>query len=299
MSNFPVWSQLDSSTRDAPGESMKKSVFVEWRRRVTGPILGVLAALVVAGSAAGQAAPTMDRRPQATRAQLDSTLIEIEKIIASPAYGDEVKLQKRMEAAVIRQRLLEGDFQVGDQLAISLSVPIQPGGQPMNAQVFTVGPNQMLQFPDIPEIPLRGILRSEVKDYLTERLRRLFKDQTVLVVPTIRLTILGGIPQPGFYQLAADTPLPDAIMKAGGPSGASELNKSVVRRGTEELWDEEDVSAFITNGTTLDQMNLRAGDELIIGQKSQTNWFTTLRTYMLVPALILSLVSLGRLFGII
>lgn len=278
---------------------MTEPVFVELRRRVIRPFLGLLATLIVAGSAAAQAPPTMDRRPQATRAQLDSTLLEIDKILASPAYGEEVKGQKRMEAAVIRQRLLEGDFQVGDQLAITLSVPIQPGGQPMNGQVFTVGPNQMLQFPDIPEIPLRGILRSEVKDYLTEQLRRLFKDQTVLVVPTIRLTILGGVPQPGFYQLAADTPLPDAIMKAGGPSGASELNKSVVMRGTEELWGEEDVAVFITNATTLDQMNLRAGDELVIGQKKQTNWFTTLRTYMLIPALILSLASLGRLLGII
>ncbi len=241
----------------------------------------------------------MDRRPQASRADLESTLVDIEKIIASPAYSDEVKRQKQMEAASIRTRLQDGDFQVGDQLAITLSVPIQPGGQPINNGVFAVGPDQMLQLPDIAAIPLRGVLRSEVQTYLTEQLRRLFKDQTVLVVPTIRLTILGGIGNPGFYQLPADTPLPDAIMKAGGPGGNTELNKSVIRRGTEELWGEEEVAAAITAGTTLDQLNLRAGDELVIGQKSTTNWFTTLRTYALIPSLILSLVALGRLFGII
>jgi protein involved in polysaccharide export with SLBB domain len=255
--------------------------------------------LLPAGSAAGQAPPTLDRRPQATRAQLDSTLAEIDKIIASPAYSDELKRQKQMEAAVIRERLLEGDFQVGDQLNISLSVPIQPNGQPLNNVVFTVGPNQMLQLPDIPEIPLRGVLRSEIKDYLTERLQRLFKDQTVQVVPTIRLTILGGIPQPGFYQLPADMPLPDAIMKAGGPTQNSELEHTVIKRGQEELWGEEEVAAAITAGTTLDQLNLRAGDELVVGQKSNTNWFQTIRTYALIPGLILSLAALGRLFGII
>jgi protein involved in polysaccharide export with SLBB domain len=153
--------------------------------------------------------------------------------------------------------------------------------------------------PDLPEIPLRGVLRSEIKDYLTEYLRRLFKDQTVQVIPTIRLTILGGVGNPGFYQLPADTPLPDAIMKAGGPGQATKLEESVIRRGQEELWGEEEVAKAITAGLTLDQLNLRAGDELVVGQETQRNWTQTLRTYALIPGLILSLAALGKLFGII
>jgi hypothetical protein len=258
-----------------------------------------LIALLIAGTAVAQAPPGIDRRPQATRTQLDSTLVEIDKILASPAYTDELKQQKRLEAAMIRERLTEGDFRVGDQLSISLSVPIQPGGTPINNQIVTVGPNQVLQLNDIPDIPLRGILRSELAAYLTEQLKKQFKDQTVQVVPTIRLTILGGIPQPGFYQLPSDMPLPDVIMKVGGPTQTTKLEESVIRRGTEVLWGEEEVAAAITAGTTLDQLNLRAGDELIIGMEKQKDLFTTLRTYALIPGLILSLAALGRLFGII
>lgn len=249
--------------------------------------------------ALGQAPPGIDRRPQATRAQLDSTLVEIDKILASPAYSEDLKQQKRAEAAMIRERLTEGDFRVGDQLSLSLSIPIQPGGQPINNQIVTVGPNQMLQLTDIPEIPLRGILRSELQAYLTEQLKKQFKDQTVQVVPTIRLTVLGGVPQPGFYQLAADMPLPDVIMKVGGPTQQTKLEESVIRRGAEILWDEEQVAAAIQAGTTLDQLNLRAGDELVIGMEDNKDWFQTLRTYALIPGLILSLAALGKLFGII
>ena len=269
------------------------------KRRTIRPVFQLLGLLLLTGTAAAQTPPSVEQRPQATRAQLDSTLVEIDKIIASPAYSADLKRQKQMEAAMIRERLREGDFQVGDQLSISLSVPIQPAGQPMNNQVFTVGPNQMLQINDIPEIPLRGVLRSEVKDYLTEQLRRLFKDQTVQVVPTIRLTILGGVPQPGFYQLPADMPLPDVIMKVGGPTQTTKLEESYIKRGTEVLWGEEEVAAAITAGTTLDQLNLRAGDELIIGMEKKSDMLTTLRTYALIPGLILSLAALGRLFGII
>ena len=240
----------------------------------------------------------MDRRPQATRAALEASLVEIEKILASGAYGDEIKKQKRAEAALIQQRLREGDFQVGDQLQVTLSVATTTGGAPINGP-FLVGPDLMLTLQDIPPIPLRGVLRSELKDYLTEHLRKLFKDQTVQVTSTIRLTIMGGIGNPGFYQLSAETTLPDAIMAAGGPGDEKALEESVIRRSGEEIWGEEDVAAAITAGLTLDQLNLRAGDELIVGRSVQTNWLQTFRTYALIPGLIISFIGLLRLAGII
>ena len=259
--------------------------------------IGILL-VFVNGAARAQVAPTMDRRPQATRAELESTLVEIEKITASPAYSAEIKRQKQFEAAMIRQRLQEGDIQVGDQLQITLSVPTSPGATAINGP-FTIGPNQMLTLPDIPPIPMRGVLRSEVKDYLTEYLGRLFRDQTVQVVSTIRLTIVGGIGNPGFYQLPAEMPLPDAIMAAGGPKDEKALKETVIRRSNEELWGEEEVASAIRDGLTLDQLNLRAGDELVVGQSANRNWFQTIRTYMLIPGLILSFVGLLRLAGIL
>jgi protein involved in polysaccharide export with SLBB domain len=240
----------------------------------------------------------MDRRPQATRAELESTLVEIQNILASAAHSPEIKQQKQAEAAMIQHRLREGDIQVGDQLTITLSVPTAPNAAPINGP-FTVGPNQMLTLPDIPPIPLRGILRSEIKDYLTEHLGRLFKDQTVTVVSTIRLTIVGGISNPGFYQLPAETPLPDAIMAAGGPRDEKALDETVIRRSGEEIWGEKEVASAITSGLTLDQLNLRAGDELVVGMNAQRNWFQTMRTYLLIPAMIGSVVGLLKLVGVL
>jgi protein involved in polysaccharide export with SLBB domain len=282
--------------------SIKSFIIKNFLRRTLLPVCGLLTFFALSGVSEAQVAPTAptaERRPRATRAELEASLAEIDQILASPAISEPIKAQKRLEATSIRDRLENGDFQVGDQLQITLSVPITPGGQAINNAVFTIGPNQVLQLPDIPEIPLKGVLRSEVQDYLTENLKKLFKDQTVLVVPTIRLTILGGVAQPGFYQLPADTPLPDAIMKAGGPGQQTKLEDTVIRRGAEELWRREEVSAAITAGYTLDQMNLRAGDELVVGQESNTDWRQNLRTYMLIPGIILSLAALGRLFGIL
>jgi protein involved in polysaccharide export with SLBB domain len=267
-------------------------------RRITSfPIYYLLVLLALPIQLRGQVAPTMDRRPQASRAELEARLVEIDKILAG-IYSEGIKEQARGEAQMIRDRLRDGDFAVGDQLEVHLSVAVAPGAQPINGP-FAVGPNQILQLPDLPPIPLHGVLRAEVKDYMTEFLSRLFKDQTVNVIPTIRLTITGGVKNPGFYQVPADLTLPDAIEKAGGFGGGTDLSKTVIKRSNEELWGEEEMSRAITAAVTLDQLNLRSGDELAVGQKSTTNWFTTLRTYALIPGLILSLAALARLFGII
>ncbi len=288
----------NSSTRDARGRSMKP--LNETRITVRSVIIGVcclLGLLVIPNRSSAQVAPTLDRRPQATRAELQARLVEIDQILAG-IYSEGIKQQVRSEAVMIQGRLRDGDFQVGDQLEVHLSIPITPGGAAVS-NTFSVGPDQILQLPDLPPIPLHGVLRSEVKDYLTEFLSHYFKDQTVAVVPTIRLTILGGVKQPGFYQVPADITLPDAIDKAGGFGGTSDLSKTVIRRGDEELWGPEEMAPAITAAVTLDQLNLRSGDELVVGEQSKTDWFQTLRTYAIIPGLILSLVALGRLFGII
>ena len=62
---------------------------------------------------------------------------------------------------------------------------------------------------------------------------------------------------------------------------------------------EEEVAAAIRDGLTLDQLNLRAGDELVVGEETNRHWFQTMRTFMLIPGLILSLAGVLRLAGII
>ncbi len=58
------------------------------------------------------------RKPIATRADLESALTQAEQIAASDGYSTELRDQKRAEAALIRERLREGDFQVGDQITV-------------------------------------------------------------------------------------------------------------------------------------------------------------------------------------
>lgn len=161
-----------------------------------------------------------------------------------------------------------------------------------------VRPGRVLSLGGLPDIPMRGVLRSEAEEYLTAQIRRYVIDAQVQVRPLIRLTFMGGIKSPGFYQMDADIMLSDALMQAGGISNGTDLKRSKILRGEDELVDGETFAQAVTEGVSLDHLNLRAGDVIEVGQVNKTNWFSTLRTYAIIPGLIISTYGVGKLFGI-
>jgi hypothetical protein len=242
---------------------------------------------------AAQEVPTVDaRRPVATRAELQQTLEEAEALANSDAYSAAFRDDKRQEAALIRERLLEGDFYTGDQVLVSIL------GDSGSSGTRIVGPGRVLTLPGLPDIPVRGVLRSEIEPYLIEQVGRYVREPQIKVRPLIRLTFLGAIGKPGFYQMDADKMLSDALMEAGGIGNATELKDSKVKRGEEIIIDGEAFAKAVTDGVNLDELNLRAGDVIEVGQKNKKDWFMTLRTFAVIPALILSSYGLGKLFGI-
>ena len=232
------------------------------------------------------------RRPVATRAELQQTLEEAEALANSDAYSASFRDDKRQEAALIRERLLEGDFYIGDQVQVTVV------GDSGSSGTRVVGPGRVLTLPGLPDIPVRGVLRSEIEAYLIEQVGRYVRDPQIKVRPLIRLTFMGAVGKPGFYQMDADKMLSDALMDAGGIGNGTELKDSKVTRGDETIIDGDAFAKAVTDGVNLDQLNLRAGDVIDVGQKSKKDWFMTLRTFAVIPALILSSYGLGKLFGI-
>jgi len=248
--------------------------------------------LLFAGSLRAQE-PIDSRRPVATRPQLQQALADAEAIANSPAYSEAFRQSKQFEAAKVRERLIEGDFYVGDEIMLRID-----GDTALTGGLQQVRPGRVLQLPGLPDIPLRGVLRSELEGYLTEQLRRFIRSPQVSARPQIRLTILGGVGAPGFHQLDAEMLLSDALNAAGGIGNATELPKSKILRDDQEIVSGEEFARAITDGTSLDQLNLRAGDVIDVGVQKKADWLTTTRTLLAIPALIISVYGLGRLFNV-
>lgn len=228
-------------------------------------LIAVTAFAVSQGAAQAPTQTTDTRRVQATRSELETQLGEIEQILNSPGYSGRLRAAKRAEADLVRQRLSEGDLQVGDQINLFIV------NEPTYSKNYTVAAGRVLVLPGLPEIPLRGVLRSEVQAHLTEKLKAYIREPEVRAETLIRLSIFGAVGKPGFYQVPAEFLAGDAIMAAGGPAGNADPAKTVVRRGGMEIWTRDAFQDALVRGLTLDQLNLRAGDELHIGERSTTN----------------------------
>jgi protein involved in polysaccharide export with SLBB domain len=168
-------------------------------------------------------------------------------------------------------RLEEGDFRAGDRIAIRLA------SAPENfPDTLLVERGAVIDLPDMGRVPLRGILRSELQTFLTAEIGRFIRDPELTVQSLVRLSVQGAVESPGFYVFPAGMLLVDVLMAAGGPGQDSELDKIKVRRGDEILLRDGEVQAALDEGKSLDQLGLRAGDELTVPARTQSTWVPTL-----------------------
>jgi hypothetical protein len=173
---------------------------------------------------------------------------------------------REIEARLIRYRLERGDFQEGDRILVNVR---GPGGF---SDTLTVRSGQLLDLPQIPALPLGGVLRSELLLRLSIHLSKYLRQPVITVRPLLRVGILGHVIHPGYYYTSADLPLSDVLMSAGGPAPDANLSKVSVRRGAQVILDERNTRTALTAGRSMDMLHMQAGDEIQVGQQRQFNW---------------------------
>lgn len=237
--------------------------------------LSILAGFALICATETAAAQTSYRRGLhdgfATRAELESLVSDAEKTLATGTLTGAARSAKEATAFVVRQRLKEGDFQAGDRIAITLD-----GAVKLNDTVAVRSARQIV-LPDLPEISLAGVLRSELQNYLTTQLKRYIRDPHLETRPLIRVSISGAVARPGFYSIPADGLLSDLVNLAGGPTPRVDYGRSSIRRGSEELWKDKSVETALSDGLTIDALLLQSGDEVVIGEARQINWLGMLQ----------------------
>src|SRR2546430_11664082 len=122
---------------------------------------------------------------------LDERARRLEEVALSPNQSAAEKTAAAQEAAVIRRRLAEGDFKVGDRILLLVE------GEPSLSDTFTVGLGSTLILPAVGDVSLVGVLRSELQDYLPRRLGQNRRDAVVRARAYVRLPIAGSVARPG------------------------------------------------------------------------------------------------------
>jgi protein involved in polysaccharide export with SLBB domain len=241
-------------------------------------VLVLVGAIATAFPAVGTAQSA--RQLYATRDALEARAADAERLVSAPSTSSATREQKRIEALELRTRLDKGDFHAGDQIVVSTTI------ERVRIDTLTVDADQSIDLGQFPKVSLRGVLRSELEDRLRSHLATYVREPRVSAQPLVRLSVTGQVGRPGFYNVPANALVTDVIMLAGGPTSAADISKSVVRRDNEKLWDRDEVRTAISDGYSIDTFDLRAGDELVVGEKKRTNWEAVLRNAGVVVGLV-------------
>ncbi len=223
---------------------------------------------------------------QMRRGELEELLARYESVLSSPGYSDALREDAQRSAELIRSRLRDGDFRVGDRIVVRMESA--PAGVVPDTLLVRDGPS--LEILGMGTIPLRGVLRSELADHLTAELARFVRDPTLTAQSLIRLSVQGSVGRPGFYVFPSEMLLSDILMLAGGPAPTANLDDMRISRGSLELMDGTEVRTALDEGRSLDQLGLQAGDEITVPLKPVRAWWPQV---LRIGAVIASTVFLG------
>ena len=256
--------------------------------RTISALVAILVGTALANLDAQQVYRRVSQEGFATRTELESLAAAADRAVATGTATGEARTSKEATSFAVRQRLREGDFQPGDRIAIVLDGAVKFG------DTVIVRSGRTIILPDLPEITLAGVLRSELQSYLTAQLGRYIRDPQLHARPLIRIAVSGAVGRPGFYSVPADALLSDVVTIAGGPVGRAEFARSFIRRGSEQLWNGKNVDTALGEGMTVDALLLQSGDEIVIGEQRQFNWLAVVQGLATVGGIASLILTLGR-----
>ena len=267
-------------------------------------LLAVPALLVVLlpdiGGAQGSGDDTA-RRLLATRAELEARL-NVLRDMARSSRPDWLVA----ESTVVRMRLDQGDFRVGDRVLLTVQdpAPLRNAAADRGAvkseeqqlsDTFTVGGGQELLLPVVGRVGLKGVLRSELEPTLVREITRFIRDPVVHAQALISVGVTGEVARPGYYAVPGDAVVAMLLTAAGGPTKDAEMNKLKLDRAGKTLWEGNEFRRAIAEGRTLEDLRVQAGDQLIVPTNKHSDIYGPLRFVAVLLSIPVTIYTLTHL----
>lgn len=209
--------------------------------------------------------------------------------LESEASGAGVKADRKAaigrEVAEIRARLSAGDFSVGDRFAITITMDT------VRSDTLSVREGLLVGVSNLPDMSLKGVLRSELDDALQAHVSRYLKNTRLRAIILTQVSITGAVARPGFYWAAPDRPLSDIIMIAGGPALGANLEEIEIRRANKVVMKGKESRKALVDGSTMEQVNMRSGDEVRVPMKRKLNWQSIIQMLFVASSLFFAFIQ--------
>ncbi|MBL0169349.1 MAG: hypothetical protein IPP90_01295 [Gemmatimonadaceae bacterium] len=250
-------------------------------RGVTTCGIALSASLGLPGGIAAQSADVVPGQ-RATRAEVATRVQTVQTLLASPSMRKDARGPLEGEMITLQGRLTDGDFQVGDRFVFTIAQ------DSVRSDTASVRNGLVVSILNLPDFSVRGVLRSELTDRLQAHVARYVRNVTVRTSVLTRVAILGAVQTPGYYYAAPDRPISELVMMAGGPGVLAKLGEFEVKRGTAVVVSVKDSKRAVKEGRTLEQVDVRSGDEVYVPVKKKFNWTIIMQLFSIASVLFFS-----------
>jgi len=131
----------------------------------------------------------------------------------------------------------------------------------------TVDRNGMLNLPKIGSFSVAGVKASDLERNLRAQIGRLYTNFNLSValgqLRSVKVFVVGPAQRPGVYTLPSQSTLLSALVAAGGPASNGSMRKILLRRN-DRVISELDVYDFLVQGDKSKDMQLAAGDVIVV-----------------------------------
>lgn len=265
--------------------------------------LFIAASLALAPTSVTAQQPNSEaHRLQATRPDLEAALDRLRPLARSGSASS----WAAAETTYIRTRLDEGDFRAGDRVLVIVDDVALPPTADRPAQVgksqeqqlsdtFTVRVDQDVLLPVVGTVPLRGVLRSELEAVVTRAIAGYIKDPVVHARPLVSVGVNGEVARPGFYGVPPDAVVSAVLTAAGGPTKDARMDKLKLERDGKALFEGKTLRRAIEQGRTLDELQVRSGDQLVVPTQHHGDLYAPLRFFAVLLSIPVTVYTLTHL----
>ncbi|MEP6766239.1 MAG: polysaccharide biosynthesis/export family protein [Gemmatimonadaceae bacterium] len=242
------------------------------------------AVLLIGGASGAARAQDTSVGATASRESLAQRVATDESEIARGNLKASRKKELELEIATIKDRLDNGDFHTGDLIVVTVTIPnLNPPKTTVDTS--TVRANNFISITELPDLSVKGVLKSEIQDKVTALAEKYIKEPKVRVNFTTRVMILGGVVKAGTYNISPDRQLTELVTTAGGGTPTAKLDQLEVKRGAKVILSLNDSKKALVTGKTLEQVGIQPGDEVTIPQRRTFNWQVIVQFALLVSSL--------------
>ena len=176
-------------------------------------------------------------------------------------------------------------FVAGDAVEISAF----PDTSSFLNQIFPIDDRGYVDLPIYGAVKIDNMSESDFEQYLKTQYKDYLRFPFIQIKPLIRVSVLGGVPTPGFMYFDPNQSLWELIHQAGGTIDENGLKEMKWERNRRAV--DKNLIPYLQDGSSLKNIGLKSGDQIWVKTPGKPGFWDKAQSYFPVVTLITGVAS--------